>query len=228
MVCALTNVVVLLCMVFVWCFVWLQVEAAHRPAQWRQASRLCSHPAICRKVTSERHAHCHQVCGHVPASLFSFLLHSIPPLPLSGTRKQNVMILCSSQTDWVVSSWSLHSHYYHSRLLLLHQTPHSHSLTFSLLLPCFHFIGSSRGYPTGTQVYWQKIHWKGENDLHSAICVSISPLLSSPLLQLCGVSILRAGEVLEPALASVCKDPTVGKILIQTNETTGEPEVTQE
>ena len=118
----------------VWSFVWLQVEAAHRPAQWRQASRLCSHPAICRKVTSERHAHCHQVCGDVPASLFSFLLHSIPPLPLSGTRKQNVMILCSSQTDWVVSSWSSHSHYYHSRLLLLHQT-HSCSLTFSLLLP---------------------------------------------------------------------------------------------
>ena len=116
-------------------FVWLQVEAAHRPAQWRQASRLCSHPAIRRKVTSERHAHCHQVCGCVPASLFSFLLHSIPPLPLSGTRKQNVMILCSSQTDWVVSSWSSHSHYYHSRLLLLHQTPHSCSLTFSLLLP---------------------------------------------------------------------------------------------
>jgi len=47
----------------------------------------------------------------------------------------------------------------------------------------------------------------------------------SALPQLCGVSILRAGEVLEPALLSVCKDPTVGKILIQTNETTGEPEV---
>jgi len=43
--------------------------------------------------------------------------------------------------------------------------------------------------------------------------------------KLCGVSILRAGEVLEPALLSVCKDPTVGKILIQTNETTGEPEL---
>ena len=43
--------------------------------------------------------------------------------------------------------------------------------------------------------------------------------------QLCGVSILRAGEVLEPALMSVCKDVTIGKILIQTNEATGEPEV---
>ena len=44
-------------------------------------------------------------------------------------------------------------------------------------------------------------------------------------VQLCGVSILRAGEVLEPALLSVCKDTTLGKILIQTNESTGEPEV---
>ena len=44
-------------------------------------------------------------------------------------------------------------------------------------------------------------------------------------MQLCGVAIMRAGEVLEPALMSVSKDATLGKILIQTNETTGEPEV---
>ena len=36
---------------------------------------------------------------------------------------------------------------------------------------------------------------------------------------------MRAGEVLEPALMSVSKDITLGKILIQTNEVTGEPEV---
>lgn len=42
---------------------------------------------------------------------------------------------------------------------------------------------------------------------------------------LCGVSILRAGEVMEPALASVCKDVRLGKILIQTNPGTGEPEL---
>lgn len=42
---------------------------------------------------------------------------------------------------------------------------------------------------------------------------------------LCGVSILRAGEVMEPALASVCKDVRLGKILIQTNQSTGEPEL---
>lgn len=43
--------------------------------------------------------------------------------------------------------------------------------------------------------------------------------------QVCGVAILRAGEVLEPAFLSVCKDATIGKILIQTNEGTGEPEL---
>lgn len=43
--------------------------------------------------------------------------------------------------------------------------------------------------------------------------------------RLCGVSILRAGEVMEPALASVCKDVRLGKILIQTNPVTGEPEL---
>ncbi|XP_060692033.1 uridine-cytidine kinase-like 1 isoform X2 [Hemiscyllium ocellatum] len=40
-----------------------------------------------------------------------------------------------------------------------------------------------------------------------------------------GVSILRAGETMEPALRAVCKDVTVGKILIQTNHATGEPEL---
>ena len=44
-------------------------------------------------------------------------------------------------------------------------------------------------------------------------------------LQLCGVSILRAGETMEPALESVVKDIRIGKILIQTNEYTSEPEV---
>ncbi|XP_019858097.1 PREDICTED: uridine-cytidine kinase-like 1 [Amphimedon queenslandica] len=43
--------------------------------------------------------------------------------------------------------------------------------------------------------------------------------------KLCGVTILRAGEVLEPALMSVCKDVTIGKILIQTNDQTENPEL---
>jgi len=42
---------------------------------------------------------------------------------------------------------------------------------------------------------------------------------------ICGVSILRAGEVMEPALTSICKDVRLGKILIQTNLRTGEPEL---
>ncbi|NWW35096.1 UCKL1 protein, partial [Panurus biarmicus] len=40
-----------------------------------------------------------------------------------------------------------------------------------------------------------------------------------------GVSILRAGETMEQALTAVCKDIRLGKILIQTNLDTGEPEV---
>jgi uridine kinase len=39
------------------------------------------------------------------------------------------------------------------------------------------------------------------------------------------VSIVRAGECLEPALSEVYKDAKIGKILIQTNQLTGEPEV---
>lgn len=43
--------------------------------------------------------------------------------------------------------------------------------------------------------------------------------------QITGVSILRAGETIEPALRAVCKDVRIGTILIQTNQLTGEPEV---
>jgi len=43
--------------------------------------------------------------------------------------------------------------------------------------------------------------------------------------QIVGVSILRAGETMEQALCEVYKDITIGKILIQTNLDTGEPEV---
>ncbi|XP_030839289.1 uridine-cytidine kinase-like 1 isoform X2 [Strongylocentrotus purpuratus] len=43
--------------------------------------------------------------------------------------------------------------------------------------------------------------------------------------KICGVSILRAGEVMEPALSEVCKDIRLGKILIQTNNISGEPEL---
>ena len=43
--------------------------------------------------------------------------------------------------------------------------------------------------------------------------------------KLCGVSILRAGETMEGALCDVLKDVRIGKILIQTNSDTGEPEL---
>lgn len=43
--------------------------------------------------------------------------------------------------------------------------------------------------------------------------------------KICGVSILRAGETMEQAVCDVCKDIRIGKILIQTNFDTGEPEV---
>uniref|UniRef100_A0A2K5L7H4 Uridine-cytidine kinase n=1 Tax=Cercocebus atys TaxID=9531 RepID=A0A2K5L7H4_CERAT len=44
-------------------------------------------------------------------------------------------------------------------------------------------------------------------------------------LGITGVSILRAGETMEPALRAVCKDVRIGTILIQTNQLTGEPEL---
>lgn len=49
--------------------------------------------------------------------------------------------------------------------------------------------------------------------------------VSPSLPQITGVSILRAGETMEQALTAVCKDIRLGKILIQTNLDTGEPEV---
>ena len=45
------------------------------------------------------------------------------------------------------------------------------------------------------------------------------------LFKIFGVSVLRAGEVMEPALCEVCKDVRIGKILIQTNMETHEPGV---
>ncbi|XP_055381980.1 uridine-cytidine kinase-like 1 isoform X3 [Condylostylus longicornis] len=43
--------------------------------------------------------------------------------------------------------------------------------------------------------------------------------------KICGVSILRAGETMEQAVCDVLKNIRIGKILIQTNHTTGEPEL---
>lgn len=43
--------------------------------------------------------------------------------------------------------------------------------------------------------------------------------------KICGVSILRAGETMEQALCDVVKDVRLGKILIHTNQESGEPEL---
>ncbi|CAL2040624.1 hypothetical protein CAEBREN_03449 [Caenorhabditis brenneri] len=42
---------------------------------------------------------------------------------------------------------------------------------------------------------------------------------------ICGLPIMRAGECMETALRSIVKDCVIGKILIQTNETTFDPEL---
>ncbi|CEF59313.1 Uridine kinase [Strongyloides ratti] len=44
-------------------------------------------------------------------------------------------------------------------------------------------------------------------------------------VELCGISIMRAGETLEKALRNVIKDCKMGKMLIQTNEVSKEPEL---
>lgn len=42
---------------------------------------------------------------------------------------------------------------------------------------------------------------------------------------ICGVAIMRAGETLERSLRNVVKDCKIGKILIQNNQITNEPEL---
>lgn len=42
---------------------------------------------------------------------------------------------------------------------------------------------------------------------------------------ICGVTIMRAGESLEKSLRAVIKECKVGKVLIQTNDRTNEPEL---
>lgn len=63
--------------------------------------------------------------------------------------------------------------------------------------------------------------FSGPDKLHR----SNKPHKNVCFFQITGVSILRAGETMEQALMAVCKDIRLGKILIQTNHDTGEPEV---
>lgn len=43
--------------------------------------------------------------------------------------------------------------------------------------------------------------------------------------KVCGVSIMRAGESMETALRAVCRDIRIGKILIQRDEVTAQPQL---
>lgn len=68
---------------------------------------------------------------------------------------------------------------------------------------------------------------RGPGDSQSSVSSGLpsSRFLRASTPQITGVSVLRAGETMEPALRAVCKDVRIGKILIQTNVDSGEPEV---
>lgn len=75
----------------------------------------------------------------------------------------------------------------------------------------------------GPQLQGERSEWRSIWFLSSVSSCHTHSIPSS--LQITGVSILRAGETMEPALRAVCKDVRIGKILIQTNLDSGEPEV---
>ncbi|KAM8829590.1 uridine-cytidine kinase-like 1 isoform 1-T1 [Synchiropus picturatus] len=78
--------------------------------------------------------------------------------------------------------------------------------------------------PQGEDYEGRTFHGKrvsGGRDYSCGCQLSLTPVS----VQITGVSILRAGETMEPALRAVCKDVRIGKILIQTNQDTGEPEL---
>lgn len=84
--------------------------------------------------------------------------------------------------------------------------------------------------PQGCEYEGRRYDGKGVRELGLGVFRRFPPLIlrvsvfgSSP--QITGVSVLRAGETMEPALRAVCKDVRIGKILIQTNVDSGEPEV---
>lgn len=79
--------------------------------------------------------------------------------------------------------------------------------------------------PQGHEYEGRRYHGKGVSDACVFRRFSLRSPTSSP--QITGVSVLRAGETMEPALRAVCKDVRIGKILIQTNVDSGEPEVSR-
>lgn len=89
--------------------------------------------------------------------------------------------------------------------------------------PCLFTLSSNYVSNEYDLPLWVYLIWYLANMWHFLPCCD--RLLLIVLWQICGVSILRAGETMEPALCDVCKDVSLGKILIQTNLDTGEPEV---
>lgn len=84
--------------------------------------------------------------------------------------------------------------------------------------------------PQGHEYEGRRYDGKGVSDgcvstRFPPLILQASAFVSSP--QITGVSVLRAGETMEPALRAVCKDVRIGKILIQTNVDSGEPEVSR-
>ncbi|NXE68645.1 UCKL1 protein, partial [Calcarius ornatus] len=83
--------------------------------------------------------------------------------------------------------------------------------------------------PQGTTYEGKRFHRQrvrhGPGSLLPCSARTGAPSTVPALSQITGVSILRAGETMEQALTAVCKDIRLGKILIQTNLDTGEPEL---
>ena len=65
----------------------------------------------------------------------------------------------------------------------------------------------------------------GESASKRSSCAASESGVGGGRSELCAVSILRAGETMEAALREICKDVPVGKILIQTNPDTKQPEL---
>lgn len=89
--------------------------------------------------------------------------------------------------------------------------------------------GLRRTDPAGARLRGQMLRWEAGTRRGAAWAGLGWPGRRGPAQppppQITGVSILRAGETMEPALRAVCKDVRIGTILIQTNQLTGEPEV---
>jgi uracil phosphoribosyltransferase len=76
---------------------------------------------------------------------------------------------------------------------------------------------------TNSQVGNQAL--RTEMDFAEHLIPSRFTLGVSPTGKICGVSVLRAGEAMEPALRACCRSARIGKILIQRNRDTSLPKL---